>query len=113
MVEGGHHLKYSSNPHPQGLKSYWEKRRDGPLMLATIRDDTWNMLNMQHIIWKDGIILTSPVVVHVLEKNKGPAHMVEGDHDFTKSPQPQPTPSHVCHWLGTYTKWSLDVVTPI
>ena len=31
------------------LKSYWEKRRDGSLTLATIRDDTWNVLNMQHI----------------------------------------------------------------
>ena len=29
--------------------SYREKRRDGPLMLATIRDDTWNQLNIQHI----------------------------------------------------------------
>ena len=27
--------------------------RDGPLMLATIRDDTWNMLNIQHITQKD------------------------------------------------------------
>ena len=26
-----------------------EKRRYGPLMLATIRDDTWNVLNIQHI----------------------------------------------------------------
>ena len=33
-------------------------------MLATIRDDTWNVLNMQHIIpiRKDGIIQTFPVV---------------------------------------------------
>ena len=47
----------------RGLKSYWEKRRDGSLMLATIRDDTCNVLNMQHItqIRKDGIIQTSPV----------------------------------------------------
>ena len=33
----------------QGLQSYWEKRRDDTLMLTTIHDDTWNMLNMQHI----------------------------------------------------------------
>ena len=32
----------------QSLKSYWE-RRDDSRMLATIRDDTWNVLNMQHI----------------------------------------------------------------
>ena len=33
-------------------------------MLARIRDDTWNMLNMQYItqIRKDGIIQTSTVV---------------------------------------------------
>ena len=33
-------------------------------MLATIRDDTWNVLNMQHKsqIRKDGIIQTFPVV---------------------------------------------------
>ena len=44
---------------------YWERRRDDSLMLATIHDDTWNMLNMQQItlIRKDGIIQTSPVVV--------------------------------------------------
>ena len=34
----------------QSLTSYWEKRKDDSLMLATIRDDTCNMLNMQHII---------------------------------------------------------------
>ena len=26
-----------------------KKRKEGPLMLATIRDDAWNVLNMQHI----------------------------------------------------------------
>ena len=33
-------------------------------MLAAIHDDTWSMLNMQHItlMWKYGIIQTSPVV---------------------------------------------------
>ena len=36
---------------PGGLrvKSYCEKRRGDSLMLATICDDTWNVLNMQHI----------------------------------------------------------------
>ena len=28
---------------------YWEKTRYGLLMLATIRDDTWNVLTMPHI----------------------------------------------------------------
>ena len=56
--------KFSGNVFfQQGLKSYWKKRRDGSLMLATIRDDTWNVLNMLHIsqIKKDGIIQTSRV----------------------------------------------------
>ena len=39
-----------SNFLQQSLKSYWERRRDDSLMLAKLRDDTWNMLNMQHII---------------------------------------------------------------
>ena len=34
----------------QSLKSYWERRRDDSLMLATIRDDTWNVHNIQYII---------------------------------------------------------------
>ena len=34
----------------KALKSYWEKRRDESWMLATIRYDTRNVLNMQHII---------------------------------------------------------------
>ena len=56
-------------------------------MLAIIRDD---VLNMQYItqIRKDGIIQTSPVVVP--EKIKRPTHMVEGDLQFRKSPQPPP-----------------------
>ena len=33
----------------QGLKSYWERRRDDLHMLATIHDDTWSMPNMQYI----------------------------------------------------------------
>ena len=52
-------------------------------MLATIHDDTWNTLNMQHITpnSKNGIIQTS--LVMVLENIKGLAHMVE-DYYFNK-----------------------------
>ena len=32
-------------------------------MLTTIRDDTWRVLNMQHVIRKDAIIQTSPVAI--------------------------------------------------
>ena len=40
-------------------------------MLATICDDTWNVLNMQHItkIGKDGNIQTSPVVAITILKD--------------------------------------------
>ena len=59
-------------------------------MLAPIHDNTWNVLNMQHIPRnsKDGIIQTSPVVA--IKKIKGPAHMAEGGHHLRKAPKPQP-----------------------
>ena len=41
--------KYLFTTPQQGLKRYWEKRRDDSLMLATIHEDTWKVLNMQHI----------------------------------------------------------------
>ena len=74
----------------QGLKSYWEKRRDGSLMLATFRVDTWNVLNMQHIIpnskrWDYWDI---PGGGH--KKIKGHAHMAEGGHHLRKAPNPHP-----------------------
>ena len=49
-------------------------------MLDTICDDTWNVINMQHItqIQKDGIIQTLPVVA--IKRFKEPANMVEGGH---------------------------------
>ena len=74
----------------QGPKSYWEKRMDGSLMLATIHDDTWNMLNMQCITpnlkrWDYSDI---PSGGH---KNiEGPTHMVEGGHHFKIAPSPHP-----------------------
>ena len=58
-------------------------------MLATIRDDTWNMLNMQHLIpyskrWDYSDI---PGGGH---KSKGPALIVEGGHHLRKAPNPHP-----------------------
>ena len=47
------------------------------LMLTTIRDDTWNVFNMQHInpkLKKMGLFSGGH------KKIKGPAHMVEGGH---------------------------------
>ena len=57
-------------------------------MLATIRDDTWNMLNMQRInpISKKWDYSDIPGGGH--KQIKGPAHMVEGDHYLRKPPTP-------------------------
>ena len=57
-------------------------------MLATIHDDTWNMLNMQHIIqnskrWDYSGI---PGGDHI--KIKRPAYMVEGGHHLRIVPHP-------------------------
>ena len=50
-------------------------------MLATLRDDTLNVLNMQHII-RNSIFVA-------LTKIKGPAHMVVGDrHLRNRTPSP-------------------------
>ena len=62
------------------------------LMLATIRDDTWNVLNMQHITpnsKKNGVIQTSMVVA--LQNIKGPTQMVEIGHHLWKKSQTPPT----------------------
>ena len=63
----------------QGIKSYWEWRRDDSLMLATIRDATWNVPNIQHIIRRSKRWEYLDIPGNVIEKIKGPAHMVEGD----------------------------------
>ena len=59
-------------------------------MLATICDDTWNVLNMQYIIpnskrWDSNISGD--------KKIKGHAHMVDGGHHLRKAPKPQPRAS--------------------
>ena len=61
-------------------------------MLATICDDTWNVLNIQHITpnlnrWD---YQDTPGGGH--KKIKGPAHMVEGGHHLRKAPNPHPHP---------------------
>ena len=67
-----------------------EKRelRDDPLMLATVRYDTSNVLNIQHITpnskrWDHSDI---PGGGHI--KIKGPGHVVEGGHHLRKAPPP-------------------------
>ena len=46
-------------------------------MLATIRDDTWNVLNMHHITSNSKIWNYSDIPGGGTEKIKGPIHMVE------------------------------------
>ena len=48
-------------------------------MLATIRDDTWTVLNMQHITPNSKRWDYSDILGGSHKKIKGPAHMVEGD----------------------------------
>ena len=58
-------------------------------MLATIRVDTWNVLNMHYITpnKKDGIIETSP---GGHKEIKGPDYLVEGGHHLRRAPSPHP-----------------------
>ena len=60
-------------------------------MLATIRDDTCNALNMQHIITNSKRWDYSDIPGGGHKYIIGPAHMVEGGHHLRKDPQPQPT----------------------
>ena len=60
-------------------------------MLATIRDDTWNVLNMQHITPNSKRWDYSDIPGGGHKQIKGRAHMVEGGHHLRKSPQPPPT----------------------
>ena len=57
-------------------------------MLATIRDDTWNELNMQHIIRKCGIIQTSPVVA--INRLKDPPTWLKVTTTLEENPTPTP-----------------------
>ena len=60
-------------------------------MLATIRDDTWNVLNMQHI--------------------KGPAHMVDGGHHPRNRPPTLGTTS-VDFYHYPVTVWAYSTPQP-
>ena len=60
-------------------------------MLATIHDDIWHVLNMQHKTPNSKIWDYSDIPGGGHKKRKGPAHMVEGGHHIRKSPKPPPT----------------------
>ena len=59
-------------------------------MLAIIRDDTWNVLNMEHIIPNSKRSDYSDIPGGGHKYIKGPAHMVEGGHDLRKANNPHP-----------------------
>ena len=59
-------------------------------MMATIRDDTWNVLHIQHITRNSKRWDYSDIPGGGTWKNKGFVHMVKGDHHLGKIPQPHP-----------------------
>ena len=61
----------------QDLTIYWEEIRDRSLIFATIRDDTWNVLNMQHINQNSKRWNYSGFQVVEREKMKGPIRLVD------------------------------------
>ena len=79
--------KYLFTTPQQGLKRYWEKRRDDSLMLATIHEDTWKVLNMQHITPNSKSWNYSDMLGGGVWKIKGPTYLVDGSH---QDPNPHP-----------------------
>ena len=59
-------------------------------MLATVHDDKWNVLNIQHINPNSKRWDYSDIPGGGTEKSKGPTHMAEGDHHLRKDPNPHP-----------------------
>ena len=78
-------------------------------MLATIRDDTWNELNMQHITRNSKRWDYSDIPCGGHKKIYVPTHMVEGDHHLWEAPNPYP---HVTTWMSNYIAHeTTDVIT--
>ena len=59
-------------------------------MLATIRDDKWNVLNMQHITPNSKRMDYSDIPGYGNKNNKGPSHVAKGGHHLRKAPKPHP-----------------------
>ena len=88
----GHFLVMSSSS--KASSAIEKKRRDGPLMLATIRDVTWNVLSMQHITLNSKRWNYSDTPGGGHKKIKRPALEVEGGHHLRKAPNPHPRRYH-------------------
>ena len=82
-------------------KDYWEGRRDDLLIMVTIRDDTRNVINMQHITLNSKRWDYSDIPSGGHKNIKGPTHMAEGGRHLTKAPNS----THL-------NKWSVVTVLP-
>ena len=66
-------------------------------MLATIPDDTWNVLNIQHITPMTKIWDYSDIPGGGHKNIKEPTHMAEGGYHLRKAPNPHPLPPYGHH----------------
>ena len=88
-----------------------KKRRDGSLKLATIRDDTWNVLNLQHITPNSKRWDYSDIPSGSHGQIQGPAHMVEGSHHPRNRPPTLGTTS-VDFYHYPVTLWAYSTPQP-
>ena len=92
----------SKDRHSNFLVIFFLQRKDGPLILATICEDTWNGFNMLHIIPNLKRWDYSAIAGDGHKKIKGPAHMVEGGHHLRKASNPHP---HGVSCAMTFDLW--------
>ena len=81
------------------------------MKLATIRDDTWNVLNMQHITQNSKRWDYSDIPGGSHGQIKGPAHMVEGGHHPRNRPSTLGTTS-VDFYHYPVTVWAYSTPQP-
>ena len=72
-------------------------------MMATICDDTWNVLNMQHITPHSKRRDYSDIIGGGHKKIKGPTHMTKDGHHLKKPPTPTHEPKADTEgWIDNY-----------
>ena len=76
-------------------------------MLATISDDTWNMLNMQHIIQNSKRWDHSDIPGGGHKKIKGHTHVVGGGHHHRKDPNPDPHVPNEYEYVDQYGSFTI------
>ena len=80
-------------------------------MLATIRDETWNVLNMQHMTPNSKRWDYSDIPGGSNQQIKGPAHMAEGGHHPRNRPSTLGTTS-VDFYHYPVTVWAYSTPQP-